>query len=106
MAMVSYRRLGVSYSYTPIALDKLDEVRLRLRADLAELKSRTGEEFILRTFYLGPRPKGVYSVPASTLKSNARAAKIGVYKVQKRGKYVYKPGDVRRFVCGDLKYYV
>ena len=84
MAMVSYTYQGVTRSYTPIALDKLDEVRLRLRADLAELKSRTGEEYIL-------------SRPASTLKSNAYAAKIGVYKLEKRTK---------RCVWADLKYYV
>lgn len=97
MAMVSYRRLGVTRSYTPIALDKLDEVRLRLRADLAELKSRTGEEYILRTFFLGPRRKNTYIRPASTLKSDAYAAKIGVYKLEKR---------TSRYVCADLKYYV
>ena len=97
MAMVSYTYQGVTRSYTPIALDKLDEVRLRLRADLAELKSRTGEEYILRTFFLGPRPKNLPSRPASTLKSNAYAAKIGVYKLEKRTK---------RCVWADLKYYV
>lgn len=102
MSMISYTRLGERRSYTPIALDKLDATRLRLRADLAELKSRTGEEFILRTFYIGPRVKYNHN----TLKTAARWAKIGVYKVQKRGKDVYPDGFVRRYVDSYLQNYV
>lgn len=102
MAMISYKMYGVERSYTPVALDKLDVVRLELRAKLAELKATTGDEFILRTFYLGPRKYYNYN----TLKSDARCAKIGVYKVQKRGKYVYPNGEIRRYVNSELKYYV
>jgi hypothetical protein len=102
MAMISYKMYGVERSYTPVALDKLDVVRLELRAKLAELKATTGDEFILRTFYLGPRKYYNHN----TLKTDARCAKIGVYKVQKRGKYVYPNGEFSRYVNSELKYYV
>ena len=100
--MISYKMYGVERSYTPIALDKLDVVRLELRAKLAELKNTTGDEFILRTFYIGPRK--YYN--RNTVKSDARWAKIGVYKVEKRGKYVYPNGEFFRYVNSELKYYV
>jgi hypothetical protein len=103
--MVSYTYQGTERSYTPVALDKLDVTRLQLRAKLKELSAITGDEYILRTFYLGPRPKRA-TRSASTLKTAAYAAKIGVYKVEKRGKYVYPSGDVRRYVNADLMNYV
>ena len=102
MVMISYKMYGRERSYTPVALDKLDVVRLELRAKLAELKATTGDEFILRTFYLGPRKYYNHN----TLKTDARCAKIGVYKVQKRGKYVYPNGEFSRYVNSELKYYV
>ena len=42
----------------------------------------------------------------TTLKVNARWAKVGVYKVEKRGKYVYPNGEFSRYVNSELKYYV
>ena len=102
MSMVSYSYMGVERSYTPVALDRLDVVRLELRAKLKELSAVTGDEFILRTFYLGPRK--YYS--QNTLKSVARFAKIGVYKVEKRGKIVYPDGYVRRYVDSELLNYL
>ena len=102
MNKISYNILGERRSYTPVPLASLDSIRLRLRADLKELQVRTGEEFILRTFYLGPREKRNHN----TLKTAARWAKIGVYKLQKRGKVVYPDGYVRRYVNSDLQYYV
>ena len=102
MTMVSYTYQGTERSYTPVALDKLDVTRLQLRAKLKELSAITGDEYILRTFYLGPRKYYNHN----TLKTDARCAKIGVYKVEKRGKYVYPSGDVRRYVNADLMNYV
>jgi len=102
MSMVSYSYMGVERSYTPVALERLDVVRLELRAKLKELSAVTGDEFILRTFYLGPRKYYNHN----TLKTDARCAKIGVYKVKKRNKYVYPNGDVRRYVDSELLNYL
>lgn len=72
-------------SFTVIPMDRLDYIRLTLRAKLKELEATTGEKFKIRTFFLGPRPKfnNPYSKarPASTRKSVATGAKIGIYKV-------------------------
>lgn len=102
MSMVSYKMYGKTIFYTPVPLESLDSTRLRLRAELAELKSKTGEEYILRTFYLGPRKYYNHN----TLKSVARCAKIGVYKVNGRTKHVYPDGFVSRSVNSELLYYV
>ena len=69
--------------YTAVPLEKLDYIRLELRAKLKRLETETGERYKIRTFYLGPRKKARNSRPASTLKSAAYAAKIGIYKVKK-----------------------
>ena len=102
MTQVSYSYQGVRRSYTPIAMDKLDVVRLITRARLKELSASTGKEYILRTFYLGPRKK--YN--RNTTKTDGLFAKIGIYKVEKRGKTVYEDGYVRRYVWSDLVTYV
>ena len=64
--------------YTAVPLEKLDCIRLELRAKLKRLETETGDRYKIRTFYLGPRKKA-----RSTLKSAAYAAKIGIYKVKK-----------------------
>ena len=69
--------------YTAVPLEKLDCIRLELRAKLKRLETETGERYKIRTFYLGPRKKQRGSRPATTLKSVAYAAKIGIYKVKK-----------------------
>ena len=70
--------------YTAVPLDELDYIRLELRAKLKRLETETGERYKIRTFYLGPRKTTrAYSRAASTLKSAAYAAKIGIYKVKK-----------------------
>lgn len=68
--------------YTKIPLEKLDEVRLVLRSKLKKLENETGKKYVIRTFYCGPRKASRWgSRPATTLKTDATAAKIGVYRV-------------------------
>ena len=71
----------VAKPYTKIPLEKLDYIRLTLRAKLKQLEASTGEKYSIRTFYCGPREKYRTHRPASTLKAKATAAKIGIYKV-------------------------
>lgn len=71
----------IAKAYTKIPLEKLDYIRLELRAKLKQLEASTGERYAIRTFYFGPRMKYRSSRPTSTLKSMATAAKIGIYKV-------------------------
>jgi hypothetical protein len=66
--------------YTVVPLDLLDEVRAKLHEKLAVY----GGEYTIRTFYAGPRHDRSH---AQTLKSDAKFAKIGIYK-----KYVGKYG--------------
>ena len=72
-------------TFTIIPLEKLNETRTELKANLALLGLETGEKYSIRTFFIGPRPKkkhflGGYIRPGSTLTGNATGAKIGVYK--------------------------
>jgi hypothetical protein len=79
-------------AYTVIPLEKLESVRAELNAKLKLLSETDGVRYGLRTFYLGPRQKARYgSYPGQTLKSQARAAKIGVYEFEfdlHSGRYV------------------
>jgi len=71
-------------SYTKIPLEKLDYIRLELRAKLKRLEAETGVRYAIRTFYCGHRTSQRTRWnrnPASTNKANATAAKIGIYKV-------------------------
>ena len=89
MATVTYTRFGQTRSYTVVPLDKLDMIRGALRKDLKALEACTGTQYSIRTFFLGPRPFQPGTPAASTLKTNARAAKIGIYKVRYAGNYQY-----------------
>ena len=86
-----------SKSYTSVPLDRLDEIRLILRGKLKELERTTGDRYKIRTFFLGPRPKynNPYSLarPASTRKSVATGAKIGIYKITGEGRYTWPKLD-------------
>lgn len=64
-------------NYTKIPLEKLDEVRAALHAELKELTAATGQRYDIRTFYFGMRSG---SNRQYTLKRHATAAKIGVYE--------------------------
>ena len=64
-------------SFTKIPLEKLDYIRGELNSKLRKLEASTGEKYSIRTFYLGPR--GL--TDRNTIKANAYAAKIGIYKV-------------------------
>jgi len=81
--------------YTKIPLDKLDEVRATLRAHLKERTAATGYRYDIRTFYFGKRSG---SNRQYTLKSDATAAKIGIY--EENPSYGYRSGSF------DLAYYV
>lgn len=72
----------IAKAYTAIPLEKLDYIRLELRAKLKQLEASTGERYAIRTFYCGPRKKHRTHRPASTLKTMATAAKLGIYKVE------------------------
>lgn len=75
-----------SKKYTVISLTDLPRERELAKQFCALLQKldADGSEYKLRTFYLGPRGRSRYSRsrPASTPRSNAVAAKIGIYKVQ------------------------
>lgn len=79
--------MAVNKSYTKIPLEKLDYIRLELRAKLKQLEATTGERYAIRTFYCGPREKYRTRRPCSTLKTMATAAKIGIYKVTNKQWY-------------------
>ena len=65
--------------FTLIAMSDLDAMR-KLVHDyvLPGLREVTGKNYFIRTFYEGPRVK---RSSASTKKSNATGAKIGIYEV-------------------------
>ena len=87
-------------AYTVIPLEKLESVRAELKAKLKLMSEEDNVRYGLRTFYLGPRQKARYgSYPGQTPKSQARAAKIGVYefKLDRRS---------GRYVPTNLLYYV
>lgn len=76
-------------SYTIVPMEKLNEVRAETNKQLKELTKSTGKQYFIRTFYIGPRPwsySRYASRPASTLKKNARHAKLGIYEVTRREK--------------------
>jgi hypothetical protein len=79
-------------AYTVIPLEKLESVRAELNAKLKLLSEEDSVRYGLRTFYLGLRQKARNgSYPGQTLKSQARAAKIGVYRFEldrRSGRYV------------------
>lgn len=64
-------------SYSKIPLEKLDYIRLTLRAELKKLEATTGQKYAIRTFYLGARPYRA----RNTVKADAYAAKLAIYKV-------------------------
>lgn len=83
--------------YTPVPMDKLEYVRLTLRAKLKELEQSTGERYSIRTFYLGPRDYRA----RTTNKAQARVAKIGIYKVKVKK---YRSGT--EYTVHDLDRYI
>jgi hypothetical protein len=87
-------------AYTVIPLEKLESVRAELKAKLKLLSETDGVRYGLRTFYLGPRQKADYgSFPGQTKKSDAVAAKIGVYEFKLdrySGRYV--PANLLHYV--------
>lgn len=87
-------------TYTKIPLEKLNETRTVLNAQLKLLSLVTGVRYKTRTFYLGPRivrPGPFGGINGSTLKSNAYAAKIGIYEENSIG---YRSGsfDLTRYI--------
>jgi hypothetical protein len=82
-------------AYTKIPLEKLDETRSVLNAQLKLLTFDTGVRYKTRTFYFGKRSG---SNRQYTLKSDAIAAKIGIY--EENPSYGYRSGSF------DLAYYV
>lgn len=71
--------MGYSKSFTPVPLAELDRARLAAKAQIAEIYKATGVRLRMRTFFVGPRPR-FSQRPASTLKTNAVAAKLAFYK--------------------------
>jgi hypothetical protein len=87
-------------AYNLIPLATLDVARTTLNAMLKLRSKEDGVRYGIRTFYLGPRDKASYgSYPGQTLKSQARAAKIGVYRFE-------LDRHSGRFVPAELLYYV
>lgn len=87
-------------AYTVIPLATLDVARTTLNAMLKLRSKADGVRYGIRTFYLGPRGVADYgSAPGQTLKSQARAAKIGVYRFE-------LDRHSGRFVPAELLYYV
>ena len=77
--------MGCSKLFTPVPLAELDRARRAAKAQMAEIYKATGVRLRMRTFFVGPRPKSAYQIrfsqrPASTLKTNAVAAKLAFYK--------------------------
>jgi len=63
--------------YVKIPMDKLDLVRTATRSSLNQLGTVTGKRYALRTFYFGKRSG---TNRQYTLKSDATAAKVGIYE--------------------------
>lgn len=80
--------------YTKIPLEKLDEVRTVLHANLKTRTEATGYRYKIRTFYFGKRSG---SNRQYTLKRDATAAKIAIYEKNGPG---YRSGSF------DLAYYI
>ena len=98
MTFVTYTRFGYTRRYTPIPMDKLDEVRTQTRKSLKDLEAQTGKRYGIRTFFLGPRPFQPGTKAASTLKSNARAAKIAIYEVCYNSNHQFSYTDLVTYV--------
>jgi hypothetical protein len=93
-------------AYKKIPLDRLDAIRLQVRADFKKLESTTGKRYSFRTFYLGPRKEqsSKYHTirQGTTNKADAYAAKIAVYEVTR----TYKDHDGRNRNYTNLITYV
>ena len=87
-------------AYTVIPLEKLESVRAELNAKLKLMSEEDSVRYGLRTFYLGPRQKADYgSYPGQTAKSDAVAAKIGVYEFElERHSGRYVPSNLLHYV--------
>ena len=81
-------------TYTKIPLEQLDLVRSTLNAHLKSRTEATGVRYKTRTFYFGKRSG---SNRQYTLKSDATAAKVGIYQENGQG---YRSGSF------DLSYYI
>ena len=84
-------------AYTAVPLEKLDYIRLTLRAKLKQLEASTGESYAIRTFYIGPR----VNKARTTNKAQAKCAKIGIYKVKTmtyRSGLSYEIHDLQRYI--------
>jgi hypothetical protein len=96
----------MSKSYKKIPLERLEIVRLQVRADFKKLERTTGKRYSFRTFYLGPRKEqnSVYHTirQGTTNKADAYAAKIAIYEVTG----TYKDRDGRKHNCTSLMTYV
>jgi hypothetical protein len=86
-------------TFNEIPLDRLDIARSMLNAMLKHRGKLDNKRYGTRTFFLGPRPKRTRYRPASTLKSAAYAAKIGVYEM-------YFDRYSNRWVPVTLLYYI
>ena len=84
-------------TYTKIPLEQLNLVRSTLNAHLKSRTEATGTRYRTRTFYLGPRQVYGSRRQGSTNKSDATAAKVGIYQENGQG---YRSG------CFDLAYYI
>lgn len=89
--------------YTKIPLEKLDLVRATLNANLKLLSLSTGRRYKIRTFYFGKRSG---SNRQYTLKSDATAAKIGVYEFVDRYGYSYGSVTPDNYGNFELSHYV
>ena len=85
-------------TYTKIPLEKLNETRTVLNAQLKLLSLVTGVRYKTRTFYLGPRQVYGSRRQGTTNKFDAYAAKIGIY--EENPSYGYRSGlfDLTRYV--------
>ena len=66
--------------YIAIPLSSLNEIRTELNANLRSLSEREGIKYHTRTFYIGPRVYNRRYKKFTTLKANARAAKLAIYR--------------------------
>jgi hypothetical protein len=76
-------------AYKLIPLERLEAVRLQVRADFKKLESTTGKRYSFRTFYLGPRKVYGSRRQGTTNKADAYAAKIAIYEVKSNSSYSY-----------------
>lgn len=86
-------------AYNVIPIDRLDMARVFLNAMLKQRGKVDGKRYGTRTFYLGPRTPVGSRRPGQTLKSDAYAAKIGVYEMR-------YDSYSNRYAPGNLLYYI